>query len=100
VNRQQCPNLDSRLPILGSARTRDAYLFFFVFFEREGITATTVSAMDDAIRATTPFFGLRFVFEAAGRFAFDLDAGLDFVFAFDFVAVLAMADSAMPGAIH
>jgi hypothetical protein len=50
--------------------------------------------MDDAIRATTPFFGLRFVFEAAGRFAFDLDAGLDFVFALDFVAVLAIADSA------
>jgi hypothetical protein len=52
--------------------------------------------MDVAIRATTPFFGLRFVFEAAGRFAF----GLDFVFAFDFVAVLAMVDSAMPRAIN
>ena len=56
-----------------------------------------MSAIDDAIRATTPFFGLRFVFEAAGRFA--LDAGLDFVFAFDFVAVLAMADSATPCAV-
>jgi hypothetical protein len=56
--------------------------------------------MDDAIRATTPFFGLRFVFEAAGRLVFDVDAGLDFVFALDFVAVLAMADSATPRAIH
>jgi hypothetical protein len=56
--------------------------------------------MDVAILATTPFFGLRFVFEAAGRFAFDLDAGLDFVFAFDFVAVLAMVDSATPRAIN
>jgi hypothetical protein len=55
--------------------------------------------MDDAIRATTPFFGLRFVFEAAGRFAFDLDAGLDFDFALDFVAVLAMTDSATPCAV-
>lgn len=56
--------------------------------------------MDVAIRATTPFFGLRFVFGAAGRFALDLDAGLDFVFAFDFVAVLAIADSATPRAIN
>ena len=55
--------------------------------------------MDDAILATTPFFGLRFAFEAAGRFAFD-DAGLDFVFAFDFVAVLAMVDSGTPRAIN
>jgi hypothetical protein len=77
--------------------TAERYRFFFVFFEREGITPATVSAMDDAIRATTPFFGLRFVFEAAGRFAFDLDAGLDLVFAF--AAVLAMADSATPRAI-
>jgi hypothetical protein len=77
--------------------TAERYRFFFVFFEREGITPATVSAIDDAIRATTPFFGLRFVFEAVGRFAFD--AGLDFVFALDFVAVLAMADSATPRAI-
>jgi hypothetical protein len=76
------------------------YRFFFAFFEREGITPATVPAMDDAIRATTPFFGLRLVFAAAGRFAFDLEAGLDFVFALDFVAVLAMADSATPRAIH
>jgi hypothetical protein len=71
-----------------------------VFFEREGSTPATVSAIDVAILATTPFFGLRLVFEGAGRFAFDLDAGWDFVFAFDFVAVLAMADSATPRAIN
>jgi hypothetical protein len=59
-----------------------------------------VSAIDVAIRATTPFFGFLFVFAAAGRFAFDLGAGLDFVFAFDFFAVVAMADSATPAAIN
>lgn len=67
-----------------------------VFFERDGITLATVLAIDVAIFATTPFFDLRFVLEAAGRFVFDFGAGLDFDFALDFVAVFAIADSATP----
>ena len=86
---------------------RASYFFFFP----PGITLATAPATDDAIVATTPFFGLRFDFEPLDRFAaafdfgaaFDFRAGFDadFDFALDFVAVFfAIADSATPSALR
>jgi hypothetical protein len=59
------------------------------------VTALTTP---DAIFATTPFFGFRFAFEAAGRLALAFDAGLDFDFTFglDFSPFFTIANSSTP----
>jgi len=81
--------------LIRRSHARANYFFFFV--ERDGITLATALATPDAIFATTPFFGFRFVFEAAGRLLLFV-AGLDFDFAFVlvFVPFFTIADSSTP----
>jgi len=90
-------NSGLRIDVLNSSFARACASYFFFFVERDGITLATALATPDAIFATTPFFGFRFVFEAAGRLLLFV-AGLDFDFAFVlvFVPFFTIADCSTP----